>query len=188
VPDSSAAKPPAVRLRQGLALLGGAVAIELLLGLGPLDFFWTPLLVGLAYLAAAALGGRANGHWATAMVIVAFGAVVLLLDKAHTGINLPAGYLLAVGLGGMAAAALQPRGFSVDGLGIAGAIAAVGLFLFLVDEYPNVLAKGRRLRGAARPRRRREPRARRRAPLRTARRARSRASGSPRAARAACRA
>ncbi len=142
MPDSSSAKPPAVRLRQGLALLGGAVAIELLVGVGPLDFFWTPLLVGLAYLAAAALGGRANGHWATAVVIVAFGAVVLLLDKAHTGINLPAGYLLAVGLGGMAAAALQPRGFSVDGLGIAGAIAAVGLFLFLVDEYPNVLAKG----------------------------------------------
>lgn len=55
-----AAKPSAVRLRQGLALIGGAGVIELLAGIGPLDFFWTPLLVGLAYLAAAALGGRAN--------------------------------------------------------------------------------------------------------------------------------
>jgi len=136
-----AAKPSAVRLRQGLALIGGAGVIELLAGIGPLDFFWTPLLVGLAYLAAATLGGRANGHWATAVVLVAFGAVVVLLDEVHTGINLPAGYLLAVGVGGMAAAALQPRGFSVDALGVAGAIAAVGLFLLLVDDYPNALGR-----------------------------------------------
>jgi len=136
-----AAKPPAVRLRQGLALLGGAGVVELLLGVGPLGFFWTPLLVGLAYLAAAALGGRANGHWATAVVLVAFGAVVVLLHEVNTGINPPAGYLLAVGLGGMAAAALAPRGFSVDALGVAGAIAAAGLFLFLVDDYPSVLGR-----------------------------------------------
>lgn len=136
-----AAKPPTVRLRQGLALLGGAVVVELLLGVGPLDFFWTPLLVGLAYLAAAALGGRANGHWATAVVLVAFGAVVVLLHEVNTGINLPAGYLLGAGLGGMGAAALAPRGFSVDALGVAGAIAAAGLFLFLVDDYPSVLGR-----------------------------------------------
>ncbi len=135
-------KPRAVRLRQAGALLAGAVAVELLVGVGPLEFHWVPLIVGVAYLVAAALGGRSGGHWATAIVVVAFGATVALISEASTGINPPAGYLLGSGLGAMLAAYLGGHGFSADALGIAGAVTGVGLFLFLADDFPDALGRG----------------------------------------------
>jgi hypothetical protein len=138
---SPADKPRAIRLRHGLVLLAGGLAVELLIGVGPLAFHWTPLIVGLTYLAVAAVGGPAHGHWATAIVLVAFGATVVLIDEAGTGIDPAAGYLLGAGLGGMAAAALVPLGFAVDALGVATAVAFAGLFLLLADEYPHTLAR-----------------------------------------------
>ncbi|MGI8580534.1 MAG: hypothetical protein ACR2K9_08340 [Solirubrobacteraceae bacterium] len=76
-------------------------------------------------------------------MIVAFGATVALIDEASTGINPPAGYLLGAGLGAMFAAYLGGgRGFSADALGIAGAVTATGLFLFLADDFPDALGRG----------------------------------------------
>lgn len=139
---TAADKLRAVRLRQAGALLAGAAAVELLTGVGPLAFHWVPLIIGLSYLVAAGLGGRTGGHWATAIVVVAFGATVALIDEASTGINPPAGYLLGAGLGAMLAAYLGGRGFSADALGIAGALTAAGLFLFLADDFPDALGRG----------------------------------------------
>jgi hypothetical protein len=137
-----APKPDRIRLRHGAILLAGAAAVELLVGLGPLAFHWTPLIVGVTYLGVAASGGRPHGHWATGIVLVAFGVTVVSIDQLNTGINPPAGYLMGAGIGGMVAAALDHRDFSVDSMGIAGAVTASGLFLFLADEYPKVLARG----------------------------------------------
>jgi hypothetical protein len=134
-------KPDAVRLRHGLVLLAGAVALELLVGIGPLAFHWTPFIVGSTYLAVAAAGGPAHGHWATAIVLVTFGASVLLVDAAGSGADHAAAYLLGAGLGGMAAALLAPLGFAVDALGVATAVTFAGLFLLLADEYPSALAR-----------------------------------------------
>jgi hypothetical protein len=35
-----------------------------------LRFYWTPLILGITYLAAAAAGGRRGSYWATACVLV----------------------------------------------------------------------------------------------------------------------
>jgi len=45
-----------VRIRQALLLLAGALALELLIAQGSLRFYWTPLIIGITYLAAAAAG------------------------------------------------------------------------------------------------------------------------------------
>lgn len=59
-----------IRIRQALLLLAGALALELLVAQGSLRFYWTPLILGIAYLAAAAAGGRRGSYWATACVLV----------------------------------------------------------------------------------------------------------------------
>ncbi len=43
----------ALRLRQGVILLVGAIAIVLAIGGSPSEFYWTPLALGLMYLAGA---------------------------------------------------------------------------------------------------------------------------------------
>ncbi|MGI9064499.1 MAG: hypothetical protein ACR2FQ_11920 [Pseudonocardiaceae bacterium] len=71
--------------RSGLVLLGGAAVVLVLaspVALGrdrPLDGFFTiPLLSGLAFLAAAAAGGRRSPLWGTGVAVSVWGALVLL--------------------------------------------------------------------------------------------------------------
>jgi len=70
-------RPPSLRLRQGCAMLGGALVFAVIVGPGPDRFYLTPLGIGLVYLLAAAVGGRRGGYWATATVLVGWGAAVV---------------------------------------------------------------------------------------------------------------
>ncbi|GAC1316508.1 MAG: hypothetical protein NVSMB25_02340 [Thermoleophilaceae bacterium] len=106
-------KAAGLRLKQGAALLAGGVAVELLLGLGPVDFLATPLALGLAYMAAAALGGRRGGYWATAVVLVGFGAAVVILDALSPNTPLSLDYAIGSVVGIAAGIALTRLGFEV---------------------------------------------------------------------------
>ncbi len=66
-------RSPTLRLRQGFALLAGAVIFSLIVGSGPDTFYWTPLGIGLVHLAAASSGGREGGYWSGALVLVGWG-------------------------------------------------------------------------------------------------------------------
>jgi len=72
----SSGRSRALRLRQGFVLLAGAIVFSLVVGSGPDTFYWTPLGIGLVYLAAAVVGGRAGGYWSGALVLVGWGAAV----------------------------------------------------------------------------------------------------------------
>lgn len=109
-------KPPAVRLRQGAALVAGAVAY-LLLAEGPLGFNWTPLLLGLAYLGAAALGGRTGGHWSTACVLAGWGLAIVLVREGGLEVREAGAAVAGVGLGVLALALLLRAGVVADALG-----------------------------------------------------------------------
>lgn len=123
------------RRRQGAVLLGGAIALYVLLELGSLEFYWTPLIVGLAYLAAAASAGPRGSYWATGVVIAVWGAgVVALGERWITDVDPAAGYLVAVGAGTLVAAGLARAGYAIELLGVAGAILAAGGFFLLADR------------------------------------------------------
>jgi len=117
------AKSSTVRLRQGAAFVAGAGAYLLLVE-GPLDFDWTPLLLGLAYLAAAALGGRDGGHWPTACVLVGWGLAVVLVREAGLDVTEGGAQVAGVGAGLVALGLLRRAGFGTDLVG-AGATALV---------------------------------------------------------------
>lgn len=114
----------------------GALILYLLVEVADVRFYWTPLVIGLAYLAAATVGGPRGSYWATATVRTAWGAGVVLLAEADTGIGTAPGYLLAIGAGALAAALLERRGFAVDALGVACAVLLAGAFFALQPHDP----------------------------------------------------
>lgn len=123
-------RAPSERLRQGFVLLAGAVVFVLVVGTEPDHFFRVPLGLGLVYLVAAIVGGREGGYWATAVVLVGWGAVVLYAQESRPeNIDISGLYLLGAGAGATVGALLSRAGFAVDAVGAAGTIAAAGLIL-----------------------------------------------------------
>lgn len=66
------------RHRSAIALLLGALAMELLVQQQVVRFYYTPLIVGLTYLGAAAAAGRRGALWAPGIVTTCWGIAVLL--------------------------------------------------------------------------------------------------------------
>jgi hypothetical protein len=122
-----------VRLRRAAALgTGAAAAALLLLGDDPvLPFFWVPLVLGLAYLAAALAGG---GMWATALPLTGWGLGVVLGVEDVVDLYDPALFLLGAGLGALACAGLERRGTAVDLLGVSATLVLGGLAFALERE------------------------------------------------------
>ncbi len=141
--------PRKVRLGRGGALLVGAVVYALLV-YGPLEFLWTPFLLGLAYLGAAAAGGRAGGLWATALVLLGWGLGVLAATKVDIGVSTADGYLIGVGAAALVGGLLARSGFSVDLIGIGATAFIAGVFhtfagdpvQALVEPWPYVVLLG----------------------------------------------
>lgn len=128
------------RRRQGAALIAGAALVYVLVEVGDLRFYWTPLLLGLTYLLAAGLGGPDGSYWSTACVITGWGLGVVLLAERDLGVPAEAGYLLAAGAGALAAALLERAGYAVDALGIAASLVLAGAIYAL---EPRIEAFGR---------------------------------------------
>lgn len=124
-------KAPSVRARQAAAFGIGAVVYLLWTGVDGQRFRWTPFVIGLVYLAAAVLGGRRGGHWATGCVLTAWGASVLLYDELATSVGPGVFYAVGLAVGAGVAAALWRRGFSAAPQGIIGAVAGALIFLEL---------------------------------------------------------
>lgn len=132
-----------MRLRQGVILLAGAIAIALAIGASPAGFYWTPLALGLVYLAGAASGGRRGSYWATAVALVGWGAAVVLVRQVGPNLDTSGLYLSGAGLGAMAGMLLARGGFAVDPLGTAITIAGGGAVLAVEPRYSSVLGDAR---------------------------------------------
>jgi len=132
-----------LRLRQGIALLVGAIVIALAIGASPTGFYWTPLALGLVYLAAALSGGPQGSYWATAVVLVGWGAAVVLVRQLAPDLDTSGLYLAGAGLGATTGILLSRRGFAVDPLGMTVTIAIGGAVLAVEPRYSSVLGDAR---------------------------------------------
>lgn len=133
-----ASKSGGVRLAQGIALALGAVALELLIVRGDTPFYWTPLVIGLAYLAAAAVGRRSGGYWATALVLCGWGLAVVWAGSGSPELDMAGLYMAGAGLGAVAAIGLGRAGFDSEPLGAAATVAAAGAILALAIKVPEL--------------------------------------------------
>ncbi len=127
-----------LRLRQGFVLLAGAIAFTLIVGSGPGSFYWTPLGIGLVYLAAAAAGGRQGGYWSGALVLVGWGAAVAYARQARPDLDIAGLYLFGAGLGATAAIVVQRFGIRADPLGAVLTVVVAGAILALSGEFSSL--------------------------------------------------
>jgi hypothetical protein len=120
------------RRRVGVGLLAGALLVWI--GGEALGLRWLPLLVGVAYLAAAWAGGPKQGPWGPACVLLGWGAAFLAVR--HGWVDEPEAPVLVVGIGvGLAAAALlRERGHQVGLGGTSLAVLLAGLASLLADD------------------------------------------------------
>ena len=134
-------KSPHLRLRQGAIFLGGALAYLLLVA-GPLSFSWTPFLLGAVYLLAALAGGRDGGFWATACVLLGWGAGVLVARKLDLEVSESAAAVAGAGAGVLAAGLLAQRGFDAGAVGAGATLLAAGLVYALQPHVDLVVEPG----------------------------------------------
>jgi len=134
----SSGRSPALRLRQGFVLLLGAIVFSLVVGSGPDTFYWTPLGIGLVYLASAVAGGRTGGYWAGALVLVGWGAAVAYARQASPDVDIAGLYLAGAGIGVCLAIAAQRLGVKADALGAALTMVVAGAILAFAGAVPEL--------------------------------------------------
>ncbi len=143
VPLGVSATPRALRLRQSAILLAGAVVIVVVIGGSHSGFYWTPLTLGLVYLAGALAGGRQGSYWATAVVLVGWGAAVACVHEFTPDLDTAGVYLAGAGLGTIVGVLLARRGFDVEPLGMAATITIGGVLLSVEPRLSSVLGDAR---------------------------------------------
>ncbi len=142
--SNSTTDPPAqmndVRARRlrGVVLILGAAAIAGLVEGGILDYSTFPLLLGLVYLAAAAVSRSHGTLWGPGLVTTAVGLAIALWYGAGRGgdsFQLLALTVMALGLGGVLAALLgQLRGLVITPMSIALPVLLFGAFSLLEQQ------------------------------------------------------
>ncbi len=132
-----------LRLLHGVILLIGAIAIVLALGASATGFYWTPLALGLVYLAAAISGGTKGSYWATAVVLVGWGTTVVVVRQLNPDLDTSGLYLAGAGIGATFGMLLARRGFAVSPLGITITIVMGGAVLAFEQRFSSVLGDAR---------------------------------------------
>jgi hypothetical protein len=123
--------------RRGVALIaGGLVLLLLVRPVGPLAFSWIPLLVGLAFVTAAALTGPRSPLWGPGLVVSAYGTaevVNLYTDVSGAG----AWTIVAIGLGGLLAAYLGSRGWAMSAASVTSPVVFIGVGQWIAGNAPS---------------------------------------------------
>lgn len=127
--EPTSGRSGALRLRQGLVLLAGAVIFALVVGAGAQTFYWTPLGIGIVYLLSAISGGRQGGYWSGALVLCGWGAAVAYARQSHTELDIAGLYLAGAGLGATLAILAQRAGVRASPLGATATVLVSGLIL-----------------------------------------------------------
>ena len=123
--------------RRGVVLVAGGLVLPLLVEpVGRLAQQWIPLLVGLAFVAAAALTGRRSPLWGPGLVVSAYGTaevVTLFTDVAGAR----AWTVVAIGLGGLLAAGLGSRGWAMSAASVASPVVFIGVGQWVAGNAPD---------------------------------------------------
>lgn len=123
--------------KRGMVLLVGAAVIAVLVQpIGPLDHYWNPLLVGLAFTAAAALSGRHSPLWGPGLVVAFWGLSKVIAVPLSLSWGGPFSTAM-IGVGGLVAAYLAARGFAVSPVSVAAPVVFIGLGQYVHSTFPG---------------------------------------------------
>ena len=126
-------------MRQIVVFLAGAAALELLVHRGEIRFYWTPLILGLTYLAAAIAGGRDGGHWSGATALTGFGLAVAWVGYFRPqDVDISGVYVAGAGVAMAVGSAAAARGWPISPLSVGVTLAITGVLLALVDRVDEI--------------------------------------------------
>ena len=131
------------RRRRGLVLLLGGVLVALTVApVGGLALYWMPLLLGLTYLAAAAVGGRRGALWAAGLVVTCWGVAVALVLTGTLHVDFAGAAVTGLGAGAVLAALLPRVGVASSPVSVAVPVLLVGVLELAQAQQHGVLDRG----------------------------------------------
>lgn len=131
-----------LRLRGLLLLVGAVVVAAVIQPVGHAQLYWMPLIIGISYLAASAVGGRTGGLWVPGMMITFWGAADVLVLSGTWHVDFPSAAITGIGLGAVLALGLTRVGIPVNPAAIAVNIALIGLLELAEAQIGGDLLKG----------------------------------------------
>jgi hypothetical protein len=124
-------------------VLVGALVVSLALKpVGPVPFYFTPLVLGLTYLAAAATTGRQGTLWGPGCIITLWGVAVALEFSHTTHADFTSVAVTALGAGATVAALLGRFGVRTDPLAIALSVLFAGVTELVDAQGVAILGRG----------------------------------------------
>jgi len=134
---------PATRRGRWVPVLLGATIVSAAGDpVAALPSYATPLILGVTYLGAAAMGGRGATLWAPGLVITVWGAAVVLVFSHTLDADFTAVAVTALGVGATGAALLGRIGFRVDALAVAVSVLLAGITELAASAGVSLLAHG----------------------------------------------
>ena len=134
---------PSARRRSGAVLLAGALLVSFVVAPGgTAKLYWMPIILGVSYLSAAAVGGKGSPHWAVGLILSSWGLAVLLLLRGTWTTDFAGTAVMAIGVGLVLAALLPRVGIAVSPALLALPVLLIGVFEFLQAESSDVFSKG----------------------------------------------
>ena len=144
MPRTPAGAATRERRARGAVLIVGAVVMVALVETGLLAYYWFPTLVGLTYVAAAAVSRSRGTLWGPGFVLTAVGLVAALwLRDGRSGDSYQwlALTVMGLGLGGVLAALLaQARRLVITPMSIAMPVLLFGVFSLLEQQRVQPVA------------------------------------------------
>jgi hypothetical protein len=126
-----------------LPVLAGALVVSLALRpVGSVAFYFTPLVLGVTYLAAAAVVGRRATMWAPGFIITFWGIGVALEFSKTVHADFPSVAVTALGAGATVAALVGRVGIRTEPLAIALSVLLAGVTELVDSKGVDVLGRG----------------------------------------------
>ena len=119
-----------------MLVVGGVVLLLLVRPVGPLAESWIPLLVGLAFIGAAASTGPRSPLWGPGLVVTAYGTAEVVDLYTHVS-GAGAWTVVAIGVGGLLAAHLGARGWAMSAASVASPVVFIGIGQWIAGNAPD---------------------------------------------------
>lgn len=132
------------RLRvRGLVLLAGAVIVGLVIKpVGSANLYWMPLIIGVSYLVASAVGGRTGGLWVPGLMVTCWGLADVLVLSGTWHIDFASAAITGIGVGAVLSLGLVRLGIPVSPAAVAVNLLLIGLLELAEAQVGGALVKG----------------------------------------------
>lgn len=133
-----------MRLRaRGLLLLIGALVVGLVIEpVGSANLYWMPLIIGVTYLVASAVGGSTGGLWIPGLMVSFWGLADVLVLSGTWHVDFASAAITGIGIGAVLSLGLARLGLPVNPAAIAVNLLLIGLLELAEAQIGGALTKG----------------------------------------------